>query len=166
MVVVNRRLDQARLADILGTNLGQLQLATSLAVRLGFATRLNLGSSDDVAGIAASSTPRIAGISSVRSLPAGPLGVSGAESGAIPDSVLDESGAVTPAGDRSEGAQGAAGLWGEGGEQAAAAGDGSGGAVAVVVDAETTSFLMMGALSSGGPQGLGLRQGLRGRGWG
>lgn len=35
------RLDQARLADILGVELQQLLLATSLAIRLGFATKIS-----------------------------------------------------------------------------------------------------------------------------
>lgn len=39
------RLDQARLADILGVDLQQLLLATSIALRLGFATKLTVGSS-------------------------------------------------------------------------------------------------------------------------
>lgn len=42
------RLDQARLADILGVELHQLLLATSIAIRLGFATRLSPGSSGAV----------------------------------------------------------------------------------------------------------------------
>jgi hypothetical protein len=39
------RLDQARLADILGVELRQLLLVTSLAIRLGFASKLSPGSS-------------------------------------------------------------------------------------------------------------------------
>jgi hypothetical protein len=70
-------------------------------------------------------------------------------SGAIPDSVLDDStaaaAAAVPGGERGQGAAAAAAaagsLWDVEGL--------SGGAVAVVVDAETTSFLMMGALSAG-----------------
>lgn len=42
------RLDQARLADILGVDLQQLLLATSIAIRLGFATKLSAGSSGAV----------------------------------------------------------------------------------------------------------------------
>lgn len=142
------RLDQARLADILGTNLQQLQLATALAVRLGFATRLNPGSTEDMT--AAAGTPRVASSSSISALGRSSQLLASSGSGAIPDSVLDDSAgavagaaAATPGGERGQGAAAAAGsLWDVEGS--------SGGAVAVVVDAETTSFLMMGALSAGG----------------
>lgn len=140
-----RRLDQARLADILGTDLHQLQLATALAVRLGFATRLNPGSTEDMT--AAAATPRVGSSSSMSALSVGPLGVGSSQqvlgssgSGAIPDSVFEES-AAAAAGSSGAGERVQGGLW----DVEAS----SEGAVAVVVDAETTSFLMMGALSAG-----------------
>lgn len=42
----SNRMDQARMADILGVELQQLLIATSIAIRLGFATRLSIGTDE------------------------------------------------------------------------------------------------------------------------
>lgn len=169
------RLDQARLADILGTDLQQLQLATALAVRLGFATRLNNTNTTDElsAAAAAVGTPRVGSSSSIGGLlggvsgrllgssgtPLAAAGSSGSTAAVIFDSLLEDTAAAAAAGGREgvqEGGVEADGVWGVA-AAGAAEGEGGGGgglecgggAVAVVVDAETTSCLMMGALSAG-----------------
>ncbi|WIA36338.1 hypothetical protein OEZ86_007659 [Tetradesmus obliquus] len=128
------RLDQARLADILGVELRQLLLVTSLAIRLGFASKLSPGSSGEEP--ATPGLPARAGLTSSSQ-------AMGSQVLSVPDSTEEASGG-SPVAAAAAGAAAAAaaagGVWN---------GAADSGGVAVVVDAETTSYLMMGALSPG-----------------
>eukprot|EP00775_Hariotina_reticulata_P005967 gene5967-6206_t len=137
------RLDQAQLSEILGVSREQLHLATSLAVRLGFASKLGVGGSPGDDGLAGA----LASTRSAGSLEA----MSSQATLAIPDNIEESTFAANraPAGTGvGVSPPAAANLVAEG-SWGAAGGAGEGGAVAVVVDAEATGYLMMGALSPG-----------------
>ncbi|KAF8055757.1 Fam91a1 [Scenedesmus sp. PABB004] len=136
------RFDQARLADMLGAPLEQLLLATSLAIRLGFATRIDADAGAPPG--AALSGGAGAGGSQVLTLPEDS---DGDDAPAPPGAAPPSPGAAAPGG-----GGGGAAAWADDAARAAGAGGGAsgeGGALAVVVDAEVTSYLMMGALSPG-----------------
>eukprot|EP00878_Enallax_costatus_P018277 GHUV01019234.1.p1 GENE.GHUV01019234.1~~GHUV01019234.1.p1 ORF type:complete len:436 (+),score=146.98 GHUV01019234.1:202-1509(+) len=130
------RLDQARLADILGVDLRQLLMATSIAIRLGFAAKVTAGA--DELG-----TP-LRGLSS--NIPGG------SQSLTIPDSDTESATSTAAAAAIAAAAAAGSGVWDDGSSSSAVGGGGGvdgAGAVAVVVDSEATSYLMMGALSPG-----------------
>ncbi|KAI8462738.1 MAG: FAM91 N-terminus-domain-containing protein [Monoraphidium minutum] len=149
-VASSERLAVADLAGILGVATEELQVALSVACRLGFATRLPPAAGDGGArapgaasparGPAAAGAPRLRGVAAS----AGAL--------SIPEDADSEGeGRGADLGDPSDGSL--APLAGGGGGGAEEGGGGGGGeegaAIAIVVDSEATSYLMMGALSPG-----------------
>ncbi len=140
----SERLALADLAGILNVAVEELQVAMSVACRLGFATRLAPSAGDAPGGgpaPAAATTAAAAALSHGASAAAagarlpGQHGAAAASAGAlmIPDDDDASAAASEPLGPA-------------GGSGALAS---AGAAVAIVVDSEATSYLMMGALSPG-----------------
>ncbi|KAG2497046.1 hypothetical protein HYH03_005046 [Edaphochlamys debaryana] len=134
-VANSERMTVAQLAGILGVELAELQAALAVACRLGFATRVTDTMMLPPPHVASTGSDLL--LSGGEDLPTGSMDGTGSGTG-YDDDPLRPGGAAAALGL-------AAGLIGGG----RGGGGVAGGAVAVVLDAEATGYLMMGALSPG-----------------
>ncbi|PNH10754.1 hypothetical protein TSOC_002481, partial [Tetrabaena socialis] len=133
-VANSERMTVAELAAILAVDLADVQAAIGVACRLGFATRVT----DQPLAAVAPALPRHGSVASDLASVASTAAATAADDGSGPDP--SDPAALQQ---HQQSMQLAAGLLGSGGA------GGGGGGVAVVLDAEATGYLMMGALSPG-----------------